>query len=203
MGLQKRCRAASTTDTRGPNHMITLTLAVAATIVFLGCDPKSKMETENGLPKALPHRYDESLVLDKGLENTWYWRPLPDSLCLEGYDGVRYIARLKGMPMRKDGPGYLLYSANCEMVGGEWDAASALQSGGGIQDCDVVWDIFWKLEQNSPKGDFEFKERFMWIEERKDSTTVSNRSVIKNKSMHLPEGCSLRPGGDSRWGRSK
>ena len=107
-----------------------------------GCDRLANRQAENGLPKPLPHRYEECVLLDQAEVNCWHWRPLPDSLSLEGYDGFRYIARLKGMPMRQGGPGYLVYRAECELVGQEWNmSADELRSGGGIRDCDSRYRV--------------------------------------------------------------
>jgi hypothetical protein len=173
--------------------------AVVYSMVGTGCRPSSQSVTNGDIPQELPHRYEECILLDKAAINTWQWRPLPDSLCLEGYSGLRFIARLKNIPMPKGGPGYLLYRADCELAGKESDLASLLQPAGGIQDSDVVWDIFWKTGQVSPQREFKFKQRFIRIEERKDSVTVNNRSVVEDRSIQLPEGSSLTPDGDATY----
>lgn len=179
---------------RCQNLPIRLALFVLAILLNAGCDSRLNNEV-----RELPHRYEECVLLDSASVNCWHWRPLPDSLSLEGYDGVRYIARLRGLPKQDGGPGFAGYRADCELAGRETSLEEFLRPGGGINDCDAVWDIFWKTHQDSPEGDFRFKQRFMTIEERPDGATVSNRPVIHSSSVRVPEGTSPRPSGTSRF----
>ena len=175
------------------NLTIQKALFVLAMVLSAGCDSRQENEA-----RVLPHRYEECVLLDKAAVNCWHWRPLPDSLSLEGYDGVRYIARLRGIPKHESGPGFFTYRADCLLVGQEEISLEEfIRPGGSISDCDAIWDIFWKSRQDSAERDFKFKQRLM-IEERPDGATVSNRPVIHSSSVRVPEGTSPRPNGNSR-----